>query len=506
MKEEKKKLFIRCATFVIVCIGILGLAVLERQFHVEQVFKETTVELGTPISTEVDDYLVGKEWILERAVLDTTEMDETNPGQYKVYCKALYRKYTYLIRVEDTTAPTVEKWDDIPCLAVDAEYGVDTFISGVSDLSGEVNTYFLEYNGEQTTEVSFSEAGNYHICIRAEDASGNYTDTELTVMADVPPTLLGVWDRYIVKGTEYDVLGGVIAWDLEDGFLTEEIEAATDLDGDTEGAYEIVYTVQDHNGLSASKEAVIYVCEEGDVETYAQLDEQKLSEEELNFLCEQGFFCYEPLEEPDYDQSLELVRPTLINLRTENFGGSGFIVEIGPEYIYCISVEHVTRNLKEETNIVFYDDAIVNTTIDYVRLASSNEIVLFRIPTEIVPHDTLVNLKQISVDLDIYSKLKSGEPLIECCANWGFGFDDVIKKVTLKKITESVSFKGYDYTNTCIETTRGAKHGMSGTAMVDYRGNLVGVVSIINYSTGSDLNMKIDKLDTFRERILELEE
>lgn len=507
MKNIKKKCLIIGTVLLTAVAALCGFCYLIEYLRVEQTFTEISIELGDTISREVGDYLDGREEVLEKAVLDTEEVDEKHPGQYRIYCDILNRQFTYIVYVEDTTAPFVEAKSSIPCLAVGTEYGIDDFIGSVTDLSEEVDTYFLRDSGEKTTEVSFAEPGKYDIRIRAQDGSGNFTDTKLTVEAEMPPVLFGIWDRYIVRGTEHDFLEGVIALDARDGFLTEKIEAsAPDFDGNTEGEYKVVYTVQNSNGLSTSRAATIFVCEENNAEAYAQLDEQTLSGEELQLLCEAGYFRYAPLEEANYDKTLELVRPTLLNVRIENFAGSGFIVDINPEYIYCISVEHVTRNMKNETSIVFFDDTCVNTTFDYLRLSGSNEIVLFRIPTSIVPYDTLVKLKQISVDLDIYAEMKTGEPLIEYCANWGFGFDNVVKKVTLKKTTESVSFRGYDYINTCIETSRGAKHGMSGTAVVDYRGNLVGVVSIINYSTSSDLSMRIDKLDSFRERISEFPE
>ncbi len=506
MKIDTKKMMKRCLTLVCVAAVFIGLFLLHKQLRVEQNFTEIALELGTPVSETVEDYISGKEWVLERAVLETTAVDTKHTGQYQIYCKVLGRKFVYTVDVKDTTSPEVELKQSIPCLLVGEEYGVSDFVRNVFDLSDDVEVVFVNEKDEKTNSVSFDEIGQYNVRIRTQDGSGNYTDTDFMVQADEPATLLGVWDRYVVKGKDCDLLSGVIAVDELDGIISEKVTATLEdsFDANTVGEYEVVYTVVDSNGLETHKTATLIVCDKKDTDNYAYLNEHKLSQEELLLLCEADYFKYEPLDEPDYDKTLELVMPTLINLRNEKWSGSGFIVEIGSEYIYCLSVEHVTKVFGNGTNITFFEDTTIKAPCDYIRLSEHNEITLFRIPTELVPYDTLILLKQIYVNRDIYSELEEGDLLIECCANWSFGTSDVIKVVTLRKVTTSFEYGQYCFIETCIETSRGGKPGMSGTPFVDYRGNLVAVASIVDYRINGDLSLKINELGVFEERITEL--
>jgi len=506
MRSRMKKLLIRAVALGAMAAIFVGLYYLQKQLQVEQVFTDMTMELGVSVSEEIEDYLIAEEWLLEKAVLDRKEVDEKHPGQYQIYCKVLNKQFTYTIRIEDTTAPTVEVKENIPCLQVNEEYEISDFIMTVSDLSEDVEVFFVN-DSRQEKCITFEEKGSYDLQIRAQDPSGNYTDTIFTVQADTPPRLLGAWDRYVVRGQEFDLLQGILAVDEEEGLISEKIEAvAPAFDNNTVGEYEVVYTVRDSNGLETSQTISVIVCEKADAKQYEEWDARTLSEEEIALLCEVNYFSYEPLEEPDYEKTLELVKPTLLNIRGGTKSGSGFIVDINPEYIYCVSVEHVTKHFRKGGNIIFHDDTAVEVVCDDIRLSDNNEVVLMRISTALVPYDTLLSLKQIYVDLDIYSKVGNDEPLIEYCSNWAFDFDDIIKKVQLRKTTASIKCNGQYYENGCIETSRGARSGMSGTAVVDYRGTLVAVVSIVDSGQGADFSMKVDEMDTFKDRITEFSE
>ncbi|MBQ9863428.1 MAG: hypothetical protein IJM28_05925, partial [Lachnospiraceae bacterium] len=77
---------------------------------------ELHVELGEKVSTDISDYISGKNFSLKISSLDLKNVDESRVGTYEASVRFLYKKFSYTIIIEDTTAPKVNfKTGDYVC-------------------------------------------------------------------------------------------------------------------------------------------------------------------------------------------------------------------------------------------------------------------------------------------------------------------------------------------------------------------------------------------------------
>ena len=198
-------------------------------------------------------------------------------------------------------------------------------------------------------------------------------------------------------------------------------------------------------------------------------------------MCDAGVFAYKPLETPDYEETLKLTEPTLLDLKRKigdrgYAAGSGCIYRITPDYIYLLSVGHVMKAVSSECRIMFFDGVVVKKNhLSFAVSEKHNELVLFRIPTSDVPADTLMKLRQIYVDPDIYSDLQKGDKVVAFSKHWVGTDKDLIREMEVRKLAASISSLGMR--DSLLETTDGLVAGMSGTAVVDLKGRLVGLAS-----------------------------
>ncbi len=114
--------------------------------------------------------------------------------------------------------------------------GAETFITGAVTCTDDI--------------VVFGTAGDYKVRLTVADASGNETDTLVSVIVGEVPEFLGIEDLTVTVGTErVDYLDGVTATDYQGADITDRIvcdAAAVKLD--TVGTYEILYRAADGEG------------------------------------------------------------------------------------------------------------------------------------------------------------------------------------------------------------------------------------------------------------------
>ncbi|WP_312575610.1 immunoglobulin-like domain-containing protein, partial [Clostridium sp.] len=79
------------------------------------------------------------------------------------------------------------------------------------------------------------------------------------------PILKGIEDKKIFVGEAFDAMEGVTAIDKEDGNLTDKIIVTGNVDNNIAGAYTLIYTVEDSEGLITTKERIITVKEKPDI-------------------------------------------------------------------------------------------------------------------------------------------------------------------------------------------------------------------------------------------------
>lgn len=481
---------------------IIGIALLLFGISLAVVFPkqaEFVVELGENASVSPTDYLFGYPFIVNHAEIDVSGVNTGRAGEYKADARLLMYRYTIDVRVEDTTPPSIIPFETELYIATGREYSPQDFAESVSDASGHVGCV-IRYGGSEYDSIAFPLAGSFTLLLEAKDGSGNTGSREIRFTVDDPPVIVGAFDRHLPVGTDFNIKA--IAADSGDGILSDSMRIdAGGFDPDTEGEYTVTYTVADSHGLQSEKSVTLTVC--GKKDTSLWQDDLSLTDSEMKLLCDVGYFTYKPLDAPDYDKVISLIEPALVDLKQKRgpyayTAGSGCIYRITPEYIYMLSVNHVMNDVNRNCDIMFFDGKAVRKNLNYVSSKNHNELALFRIPVSDVPTDTLLTLRQIYVDRGIYSRLSEGDEVIAYAKHWAGTDQDVIRRMKVKKLTSSI--REFGLLDSLLETTEGVVGGMSGTAVVDLKGNLVGLASAYGTATDNEKNIsafhsRIDVLD-----------
>lgn len=403
--------------------------------------------------------------------------------------------------VEDTTAPEISLEKLLPCYKTGQMY-VPSDFADIYDASKTEETHF-SIDGQISDELFFDDKGNYDITIVSTDASGNETQESFAVSFDDAPVFIAVDDKCILTGSDYDPSSHVAAVDSTDGNITDSIIVDKGgFDSGVPGTYVFTYSVTDSCGLTTFATENIIV---GDVEDTSY----ELTDEEFAILNEYAYFSYEPLEEPNLDSALAIVTPSLVNLKYNFAGGyiagSGFIYRIDEDYIYIVSCNHVIKDMNGPVEIMF-DDSSAYVAEEYVTdsivMGNDMECAMFRIPSEDIPYEVILEIKEVNVNPDIYSRLTLSEELFAYSGHFINGSGRYCT-VYLRDIDVSFASDAEH----CVETSHAVVHGMSGCPLFDEYGQLVGVtdgyLGVYNYSVGNyeykDYFLMIDGLETMYE-------
>ena len=166
---------------------------------------------------------------------------------------------TVSIDEADEVAPVITLTGDNPMeLEVGEEY-VEPGATAEDNVDGDV-TDSIKINGEVNTGVP----GEYEIVYTVSDAAGNEA-TEIRIVNVVDKTapvitLTGDNPMELEVGEEY-VEPGATAEDNVDGDVTDSIKISSDVNTEEAGTYEVVYTVSDSAGNTASETRVVKVVE-----------------------------------------------------------------------------------------------------------------------------------------------------------------------------------------------------------------------------------------------------
>ena len=313
------------------------------------------------------------------------------------------------IQAVDTIAPQVVMREDIGYFAVGEAYVLGDIVEPITDNSGSYETTISVDGNAISGDVIFSECGEYELEILATDASGNAGKATQTVYADLRPELYGIADKTIKLDTDYDVLEGVLAWDNEEGFITDRISVEGTVDTSVEGSTTIVYTIVDQNGLSQEQSIEITVSA-SEYNTNTAIYPEDL----LNKLLDADYFTYELLEECDGEKAAELMYPCQVAFRTSSFSGSGFIYAIDEEYIYIGTMGHcIPSNYQTSTIDMWfynptYDSSMAHNSVrrcvegiqieECVKKYTYNgeDRGMMKISIDQIPMDVLIYLKEVN--------------------------------------------------------------------------------------------------------------
>lgn len=450
--------------------------------------KTYKVELGQPVPEQPQHYLIGWPFMRGFMHIDVDLVDSEHVGHYRGYATYFFYTYKLDIQVTDKTPPAIDLYDSPVYLAKGREYLPEDLAKSITDASGQVRSTLL-WEKKEYEQISFDTNGTYTGMLRALDASGNLAKCDVTFIVDDPPMIIGAFDRHIERGTAFDPTD-VLACDTNDGLLGDKLRVQTGgFNADKVGDYQVTYAVTDNNGLETTREVTLSVMEPADYRK--QNDELRFTSEEMEQLCHWGYFDYEPLTGIDYYKTLALVEPTLIDLkRTFSDGswttGSGVIYRVTSDYMYFLSVEHVMEKMTQDCHITFFDGSEIVQDCQAVSSDTTNEAVMFAVPTSEIPADTMLAIKQVHYDPDIYKKLRVDDPVVAYATHWGGFSENKVAPANVRLLTASLP--AFGWSNCLLETSRNVISGMSGTAVVDYKGNLVGLVSAVGPSTENELD------------------
>ncbi len=492
----KKKLRIGLIGLLVCFLGVGGGLWFRANFVITAAFHEQTIELGSgSISNDIEDYLRGPIDSLESVTLDTGKVNPNKIGDYKVTCITPKKTFEYTIRVEDTTAPEV-KIQEMKCMAIEREYVPSDLIEEVFDYSREIHTYFVVDDKKQET-LCFDKEGTYEFSLCVADASDNIAKQDFTIAFANAPEFYLLDDRYISVGTDFDLMTYVFAYDRKDGILTEDVKVESGgYDCNTAGDYEVTYTVTNSKGVTAKQQIHIYVGEQ----TNYNVD---LSDEELQTLIEYGYFTYKPLDEENIDKVLEITKPTLANVYTQDLLGSMGIYKITPEQTYFISIGHVGKQHNHvASKIVFWDGTVVSATPTSSFAHGDDPIAMLAIPTETIPMETLLKLKEVYVDEHALDEAYENQEVVARQLYHLFGINDVRLDDKICRLhclsPGSDCLKEAGDNDIYLSTDHGVRSGMSGTPLFDGKGRILATLGghlIVPGKPTIDYWSRIDQLD-----------
>lgn len=212
MNEKTKKILAISAT-VLGILALIGVAAFTLLADHSQIKKTATVEAGGTFNFVAKDYFDMEKKDLAKLYVDTTDLDTTKIGEYKVPVKGAGKTYYITVTVEDTVAPVIRdtgvvvftndmKKIDVTTLGeyydiCECTQSVDTF-QKVGDLKVIDETSMESYKDNLVFDKSLLldiiegnattyEEGVYTARYRVTDTSGNYDIVEVLVVLDKTP-------------------------------------------------------------------------------------------------------------------------------------------------------------------------------------------------------------------------------------------------------------------------------------------------------------------------------
>lgn len=281
-KRRKKRrntyrLFVPFALLLVVSLGVGAYFYYD---YSNRVYDTCIVELGGEVKPE--DFLKNTDKPAE--FTDDTVISTERAGVYTVGIKSDYFTYDCTLEVDDTIAPllTVKNLtrtkEEIPTAS--------DFVDQAFDLSGDVNIYF-------GTGIDFDTYGEKTVTIVAEDPSGNRTECEATLNLveeyDIePPVISGQLNRTVYVGDGVSFKTGIVVTDNVDTDVELQVDSSQ-VDINTPGDYNIVYTATDSMGNMDLAEGVVTVIEQ----TYSEEEVYALADEVLAEIITDGMSDYD---------------------------------------------------------------------------------------------------------------------------------------------------------------------------------------------------------------------
>lgn len=451
-------------------------------WSIELLEEKKVVELGSEVSTTAADYFEGNNWSLSYVDVDTSGVNNMEPGEYSVTLTHGWEEYEVAVEIVDTIAPTITLKDETIYKEVWKVFSVHDLYESVSDLSGEV----MVRTSDGWETYYYQKCGNYTVELVAEDATGNKTVQEVTFTIDTSPKIEGMTEYYMAVDTTADFLKGVTATDDVDGDLTASIVLVDEeVNMKQSGDYTLSYEVTDKYGLTGTASTIVHVREKSDLE-------KMISERELNWrsdiiigadnLYDAGSTMLDSVEE-----QMKYMQPTVVHIFFDYpesssilaAAGSGFVIDMDEEYVYICSNHHVLKESNNADGTVYFFDSN-SAKFEYLGGSSSGDTAIARIKKTDIPQETLEQLMFVHIDTEAFETAKSGgTPL----------FMQIMGKDGLRytRTGESTYYRSGVFglqSIPMLEASVKVVSGNSGSAIVDYEGNLIAMATGVHRENG----------------------
>ncbi|ERJ11262.1 immunoglobulin-like domain-containing protein [Haloplasma contractile] len=203
--------------------------------------------------------------ISDKIIVDDSRVDYDTPGVYRVNYIVTDLSGNVTIKpinitiVEDTTEPVIAGTRDF---TVEVNFDAPNYLEGVTvsdDFDSNVTI------NVDSSDVDLETVDTYDLVYTATDQDGNTVTISktVTVQDTISPSIVGINTGGLsteVGDSAPDYLDGVTATDNYDTDLTVEVDSS-DVDLDTVGQYEVIYTVTDDAGNITSETIYIKVID-----------------------------------------------------------------------------------------------------------------------------------------------------------------------------------------------------------------------------------------------------
>ncbi len=448
-------------------------------------FEKVTYELGeAQVSEDVADYITAKKFMLNKVILDTSDVDTTKVGNYVVSCTVKDKNFNYFVDIVDTTSPVIIFADKDNVYATEHEYNVNDFAS-TQDLSQIDKFEILSVEKADSEEeldnsrLVFEEPGVYIFTIISADVYGNETIEAKDIEVVEAPHFQLLADREYKLGNPYALLDFVYAEDRFGNNITDKIEVIDDdnYDANTQGDYTVVYKVVDAENIDCEKSIDISVGEYKQ-NIYGFEDE----EDYRKILVENDYFKYETLRDNDDEEAvLNLTSPASFNIKSSNSMASAFLFKVTDHNAYFITNKHAEIVIDSDFTVFDYLDKSFNVWSGDIEMFRSpdKDVMVFKVPISRIPLELLFSYKEVAVDWNIYETHEHNDKLLVNTQHFTAGAParDIYKTVTLNQYNQSV-FHDFQFKYAALTTNEVfMQKGMSGSPLFDYNGYLNGIAT-----------------------------
>ncbi len=484
-KEMQKKFYIK--TGVAVGLSILAtfcmlIIAIPFMFPISQKEEIIVVELGNEPDSNVKNYVTGLAPAMWVSKIDYSEVDYMKVGEYKATIKHCFQTLHYTVLVEDTVAPELTLIEDDIYIQADVEYPASYFVEEAFDASGDVELTVEEKGGSENAKdnIVLSERGEYKLVVYATDGEENTKSETIKINVDTSPELCEVKDYYVVAGSEIDFMEGVTAVDEEDGDVTSDIEVDNaNIDLDTEGVYEVVYSVSDSRGFVTQTNVSVNVMPADDIQELINTREIDRNEDTIMGaynLYDRGYYT-----DIEMEDVLEEVLPCIVRVRVPGLGvGSGFIIQITEDELIVCTNQHVVGD-NEKVEIHFFDGTELEGRVAYANYV--DDIAFVTIARNHVPEDLMEQVYTVHINKEYWDELDNTAEIdvgTRTIKEDGKLWQDQTGELVYKETESLVNMNGRN--TTVCETTSVNYPGSSGSAVFDSEGNLIAMVS--GYTSG----------------------